>query len=45
MASAYHVEAIPFNVLVGRDGRILAIDVHGTALDEAIKSALQGGQG
>lgn len=45
MASAYHVEAIPFNVLVGRDGRILAIDVHGTALDKAIKSALQEGQG
>ncbi len=36
----YGVMAIPFGLLVGRDGRIAALDVRGPALDAAIQQAL-----
>ncbi|CEK19585.1 thiol-disulfide isomerase-like thioredoxin [Chthonomonas calidirosea] len=45
LAARFHVEAIPSNVLVGRDGRVLAVNVHGTALDKALSSALSDGRG
>lgn len=40
LAKAYAVSAIPFNLLIGRDGKIAAIDVHGKALEDAIVRAL-----
>lgn len=36
----YGVRAIPFAVLVGRDGKIASLDVRGEALEPAIKAAL-----
>ena len=36
----YGVRAIPFAVLIGRDGKIAALDVRGEALEPAIKAAL-----
>ena len=40
LAKAYEVNAIPFNILIGRDGKIVAIDVHGEELESAIRKAL-----
>lgn len=40
IANLYGVRAIPLAILVGRDGKIVAINVQGTALDAAIKKAL-----
>ena len=44
MAKAYGVQAIPFSVLIGRDGKILAVGdgIRGEALEPAIKAALAG---
>ena len=36
----YGVQAIPFGLLLGRDGKIAAVDVRGPALNAAIKAAL-----
>jgi thiol-disulfide isomerase/thioredoxin len=36
----YGVQAIPFGLLIGRDGRIAAVDVRGPALTAAIQAAL-----
>ena len=36
----YGVQAIPFGLLVGRDGKIAAVDVRGPALETAIQQAL-----
>ncbi len=36
----YGVQAIPFGLLIGRDGMIAAVDVRGPALTAAIKEAL-----
>jgi thiol-disulfide isomerase/thioredoxin len=36
----YGVQAIPFGLLIGRDGRIAAVDVRGPALIAAIQAAL-----
>lgn len=39
-AMQYDVHSIPHTVLVGRDGRIAATDLRGSALDEAVSRAL-----
>ena len=36
----YGVQAIPFGLLIGRDGQIAAVDVRGPALSAAIENAL-----
>ncbi|KQS30717.1 hypothetical protein ASG33_10015 [Dyadobacter sp. Leaf189] len=36
VAGTYEIEALPFNVLVDRSGKIVAINLHGKALEEAI---------
>ncbi len=42
MAKAYGVQSIPFSVLIGRDGKILAVgdSLRGESLEPAIKAAL-----
>lgn len=40
VAAKYGVSAIPFMVLVGRDGRIAGINLRGRALAEAVAAAL-----
>lgn len=40
IAQRYGVRAIPFTVLVGRDGRITAVNVRGESLEPAVKAAL-----
>lgn len=40
IAASYGVGAIPFTVLIGRDGRIAAVNAHGKALEQAIIAAL-----
>lgn len=40
IAQKYKVQAIPFNLLIGRDGKIAAVNVHGAALSTAISKAL-----
>lgn len=40
IANLYGVRAIPFAILIGRDGKIAAVDVRGEALESAVKSAL-----
>lgn len=37
---AYGIQAIPFMVLVGRDGKIAAVDLRGPEIAEAVKAAL-----
>ncbi len=39
-AKAWGVQSIPFMVLIGKDGKIAAINMRGEALDPAIKAAL-----
>ena len=41
-AEAYGVAAIPTNVLIGRDGRVLAVDLASDQLEERIQDALGG---
>ena len=41
-ASAYGVEQIPANFLVGRDGKIVAVEQDGEALEQAVIRALGG---
>ena len=40
LARQYLVMSLPFNVLVGRDGKIIGTQLSGTALDAAITAAL-----
>jgi thiol-disulfide isomerase/thioredoxin len=40
MAVKYAVQAIPFSVLIGKDGRIVAVNPRGDALAPAVRSAL-----
>ena len=40
LAKAFGVSDIPSNVLIGRDGKILRIDLTGAILDEAIAKAV-----
>ncbi len=40
IARQYGVRSIPFTVLVGRDGKIAAVNVRGAALDAAVREAL-----
>ena len=40
VATLYKVHAIPFALLVGKDGRIAAVDVRGPSLTSAVKHAL-----
>jgi peroxiredoxin len=40
VARQYDVDAVPFNVLIGRDGRVVATGLHGAQLDAAIQEAL-----
>ena len=40
MANLYGVTAIPANILIGRDGKIVAFDLHGPALEKTIRIAL-----
>jgi peroxiredoxin len=40
VARKYGVQAIPFNLLIGRDGKIAAVNVHGPDLAVAISKAL-----
>ncbi|MBV9868333.1 MAG: redoxin domain-containing protein [Abitibacteriaceae bacterium] len=41
LATRYGVMAIPTNLLIGRDGKIVATDVRGPALETAIRAALR----
>ena len=40
MAKIYGVRAIPFALLVGRDGKIAAVNLRGDDLEAAVKAAL-----
>jgi len=40
IANQYGVQAIPFALLVGRDGKIAAVNVRGDALEPAVRAAL-----
>jgi peroxiredoxin len=40
VTEAYGVHAIPFMVLIGRDGKIAAVDMRGPELGEAVASAI-----
>ncbi len=40
-AQAYAVQSIPFTVLVGRDGKIIATDLRGTELDKKLAEVLK----
>jgi peroxiredoxin len=40
IATQYGVRAIPFTLLIGRDGKIAAVDVRGEKLEPAIQAAL-----
>lgn len=43
IANQYGVQAIPFALLVGRDGKIAAVNVRGDALEPAVRAALARG--
>ncbi len=40
LAKAYGVQAIPFSLLIGKDGKIAAVNPRGEALEPALKAAL-----
>jgi thiol-disulfide isomerase/thioredoxin len=40
IAKAYQVKAIPFNLVVGRRGKIAAVNVFGDEIEQAVKRAL-----
>lgn len=40
VAKAYQIDELPFNVLVHADGTIIAINLHGQALEKAIEDNL-----
>jgi hypothetical protein len=39
-AEGYHIRAIPATVLIAPDGRVLAMNLRGPALKEAVRNAL-----
>jgi peroxiredoxin len=41
LATAYQVGAIPFTLLIGRDGRIAAVNAHEEELEDVIRRALK----
>ena len=43
IAQQYDVSSIPFTILIGRDGRIAGINLHGEELSQAIQRALDKG--
>ena len=42
LAERYRIEGIPFLVVIGRDGRVLATDVRGAEIEQACAAAVQG---
>ena len=42
LARQYGVESIPFTILVGPDGKIIATNLRGEALSAAVEKALAG---
>jgi outer membrane lipoprotein-sorting protein/peroxiredoxin len=40
MAKKYGVQAVPFTLLIGKDGRIAAVNPRGTELDPAVRAAV-----
>ncbi len=40
-AAAYGVEEIPANFLIGRDGKVIAVEQSGEALEKAVAEALK----
>jgi peroxiredoxin len=40
IARTYGVQAIPFTLLIGRDGRIAGVNLRGDDLEPAVKAAL-----
>jgi peroxiredoxin/outer membrane lipoprotein-sorting protein len=40
IANQYGIKAIPFTLLIGRDGKIAAVNVRGEALEPAVRAAL-----
>ena len=42
VATAYHVEEVPANFLIGRDGKVVAVEQSGDGLERAIVRALGG---
>ncbi len=44
LADAYRVEQIPANFLIGRDGKVIAVEQSGDALERAVKTALDQGR-
>ncbi len=40
-AIQYKLNAIPFNILIGKDGKIIAVDKHGNELEDEIMKALK----
>jgi thiol-disulfide isomerase/thioredoxin len=40
LVKAFGVREIPFNVVVGPDGRVLAVNEHGKQLEKAVRAAL-----
>lgn len=42
LAERYRIEGIPFLVVIGRDGRVMAADVRGAEIEQACEAAIQG---
>jgi hypothetical protein len=42
LVKTFGVREIPFNVVVGPDGSVLAVNEHGKRLEKAVKAAVQG---
>ena len=45
LAAAYGVEEIPANFLIGRDGKVVAVEQSGEALERAVVGAIEDGAG
>jgi hypothetical protein len=41
VVSQFNIEGIPFTLLLDRDGKIVAKNLRGTALDEKLKELMQ----
>jgi len=44
LVKTFGVREIPFNVVVGPDGSVLAVNAHGKRLEKAVKAAVQGNE-
>jgi thiol-disulfide isomerase/thioredoxin len=42
LAEQYRIEGIPFLMVIGRDGRVMATDVRGAEIEQACEAAIQG---